>query len=183
MIDRRAMTGPGGGVLEDDSQLDTFRRWARIAPSRGAQFYASAITPDVIDDVIARFARNARFAEQAGFTGVEIHVAHDYLLSRFLSPLTSPSTDMWGAPLVNRARLLLKSVRAVRAVVSATLAAAVKLNSADLSPIACKDKTLAPLANMAAAKFQLRRLSRGKTPEPRVSPVRALVVQQHRRCM
>ncbi len=157
MIDRRAMTRPGGGVLEDDSQLDTFRRWARIAPSRGAQFYASAITPDVIDDVIARFARNARFAEQAGFTGVEIHVAHDYLLSRFLSPLTSPSTDMWGAPLVNRARLLLKSVRAVRAVVSATLAAAVKLNSADLSPIACKDK-------IGAARRSARPRAERRTP-------------------
>ncbi|KVP18508.1 hypothetical protein WJ86_00895 [Burkholderia multivorans] len=48
-----------------------------------------------------------------------------------------------------------------------------KDNAPQLSPIAWKYKTLAPLANMAAVKFQLRRLSRGKTPEPHVSPLRA----------
>jgi len=168
MVDGRAMTGPGGVVLEDEQQLDKFKRWARIGRSGGAQFWLQinhpgrqmqanlgqktwapsaipldlgkmskrfatphAMTASVIDDVIQRFARTARLGEQAGFTGVEIHAAHGYLLSQFLSPLTNQRTDEWGGSLENRARLLLEIVKAVRSVVSADFAVAVKLNSAD----------------------------------------------------
>ncbi|MCY6249692.1 2,4-dienoyl-CoA reductase, partial [Salmonella enterica subsp. enterica serovar 1,4,[5],12:i:-] len=84
-----------------------------------------------IAEVIQRFARTARLGEQAGFTGVEIHAAHGYLLSQFLSPLSNQRTDAWGGSLENRARLLLDIVKAVRAVVSREFAVAVKLNSAD----------------------------------------------------
>ncbi|SCZ51898.1 MULTISPECIES: NADH:flavin oxidoreductase/NADH oxidase family protein [unclassified Pseudomonas] len=168
MVDGRAMTGPGGVVLENEQQLDKFKRWARIGRSGGAQFWLQinhpgrqmqanlgqktwapsaipldlgkmskrfatphAMTASVIDDVIQRFARTARLGEQAGFTGVEIHAAHGYLLSQFLSPLTNQRTDEWGGSLENRARLLLEIVKAVRSVVSADFAVAVKLNSAD----------------------------------------------------
>ena len=168
MVDGRAMTGPGGVVLEDASQLDKFQRWARVGRSRGAQFWLQinhpgrqmpanlgqptwapsavaldlgkmskhfnppqAMTQEVIEEVIRRFARTAELAEQAGFTGVEIHAAHGYLLSQFLSPLSNQRTDAWGGPLENRARLLLEVVKAVRAVVSPGFAVAVKLNSAD----------------------------------------------------
>ncbi|WP_322052828.1 NADH:flavin oxidoreductase/NADH oxidase family protein [Paraburkholderia bannensis] len=332
MVDSRAMTGPGGVVLENDRHLDAFRKWARIGRAKGAQFWLQinhpgrqmranlgqptwapsaialslgkmskhfntpqAMTTEVIEDVIQRFARTARLGEKAGFTGVEIHAAHGYLLSQFLSPLTNQRTDQWGGSLENRARLLLEIVKAVRAVVSPRFAVAVKLNSADfqrggfsaddarqvvkllndlpvdlvelsggsyeapamqgeardgrtlareayfaefardirtiaampvmvtggirrqaiadqviasgvdmvgigtalaidpnlprdwragkdnapaLSPITWKNKPLASLANMAAVKFQLRRLSLGKRPDPRVSPLRALILQQ-----
>jgi 2,4-dienoyl-CoA reductase-like NADH-dependent reductase (Old Yellow Enzyme family) len=89
------------------------------------------MTPAVIQEVIERFARTARLGEQAGFTGVEIHAAHGYLLSQFLSPLSNQRSDQWGGSLENRARLLLEIVKAVRAVVSPGFAVAVKLNSAD----------------------------------------------------
>jgi len=89
------------------------------------------MTPEVIEDVIRRFANTARLGEQAGFSGVEIHAAHGYLLSQFLSPLSNQRTDQWGGALENRARLLLEVVKAVRAVVSPAFAVAVKLNSAD----------------------------------------------------
>jgi len=90
-----------------------------------------AMTPQVIQDVIERFARTAYLGEQAGFSGVEIHAAHGYLLSQFLSPLSNQRSDQWGGSLENRARLLLEIVKAVRAVVSPGFAVAVKLNSAD----------------------------------------------------
>ncbi|MFX6605336.1 2,4-dienoyl-CoA reductase, partial [Acinetobacter baumannii] len=61
-----------------------------------------------IAEVIRRFARTAALAEQAGFSGVEIHAAHGYLLSQFLSPLSNRRTDAWGGALENRARLLLE---------------------------------------------------------------------------
>ncbi|WP_448632420.1 MULTISPECIES: NADH:flavin oxidoreductase/NADH oxidase family protein [Pseudomonas fluorescens group] len=332
MVDGRAMTGPGGVVLQDDQQLDKFKRWARVGRSGGAQFWLQinhpgrqmqanlgqkawapsavpldlgsmsklfsmphAMTPAVIEEVVQRFARSARLGEQAGFTGVQIHAAHGYLLSQFLSPLTNQRTDEWGGSLENRARLLLDIVKAVRAVVSAEFAVAVKLNSADfqrggftaddarkvvewlndlgvdlvelsggsyeapamqgdardgrtlareayfvefardiqtvarmpvmvtggvrrrpvaesvvasgvdmvgigtalaidpglprdwrqgkdsapqLPPITWKNKAFAALANMAVVKFQLSKLSRDKQPDPTVSPLRALILQQ-----
>jgi 2,4-dienoyl-CoA reductase-like NADH-dependent reductase (Old Yellow Enzyme family) len=91
----------------------------------------TAMTPQQIDETVARYAVTARRAEQAGFDGVEIHAAHGYLLSQFLSPLVNKRTDRWGGSLENRARMLLDIVRAVRATVSPSFAVAVKLNSAD----------------------------------------------------
>lgn len=332
MVDRRAMTGPGGVVLEDDKFIDTFKRWAQVGRSQGAQFWLqinhpgrqmqsnlgqetwapSAVgldlgkmsdrfrvpiemTQDMIHEVIQRFANTARLGEQAGFTGVEIHAAHGYLLSQFLSPLNNKRQDQWGGSLENRARILIEIVKAVRAVVSPTFTVAVKLNSADfqrggfsaedaqqvvlmfnelavdlvelsggsyeapamqgqsrdgrtlareayflefaqevrkvanmpvmvtggirrkqvaekviesgvdmvgiatalaidpnlpnewkqgqnttpeLKPITWDNKTLASLANMATVKFQLRKLSLGKKPNPKVSPLWALILQQ-----
>ena len=332
MVDGRAMTGPGGVVLQDEQQLAKFKRWAQIGRSGGAQFWLQinhpgrqmqanlgqktwapsaialelgslskhfatphAMTPEVIADVIQRFATTARLGEQAGFTGVEIHAAHGYLLSQFLSPLTNQRTDEWGGSLENRARLLVEIVKAVRAVVAPAYSVAVKLNSADfqrggfsaedarqvvtllnelgvdlvelsggsyeapamqgdardgrtlareayfvefardiqtvakmpvmvtggvrrrpiaemvvqsgvdmvgigtalaidpnlprdwlqgkdsapeLPAITWKNKAMASLANMAVVKFQLRKLSQNRTPDPKVSPLRALIQQQ-----
>ncbi|NDK23455.1 NADH:flavin oxidoreductase/NADH oxidase family protein [Streptomyces sp. TR1341] len=90
-----------------------------------------AMTPEQIRATVNRYAVTARRAEQAGFDGVEVHAAHGYLLSQFLSPLVNKRTDQWGGPLENRARMLLDVVRAVRAAVSPSFAVAVKLNSAD----------------------------------------------------
>ncbi|MEU0544722.1 NADH:flavin oxidoreductase/NADH oxidase family protein [Nocardia sp. NPDC005978] len=84
-----------------------------------------------IEQTVRRFAETARRAEAAGFDGVEIHAAHGYLLSQFLSPLSNRRSDRWGGSLENRARLLLDIVRAVRAAVAPGFAVAVKLNSAD----------------------------------------------------
>ncbi|SEB62665.1 NADH:flavin oxidoreductase/NADH oxidase family protein [Streptomyces sp. TLI_105] len=91
----------------------------------------TAMTPQQIEDTVTRYAVTARRAEKAGFDGVEIHAAHGYLLSQFLSPLVNKRTDRWGGSLENRARMLLDIVRAVRASVSPSFAVAVKLNSAD----------------------------------------------------
>lgn len=91
----------------------------------------TAMTPEQIEATVERFAVTATRAEQAGFDGVEIHAAHGYLLSQFLSPLVNKRTDAWGGSLENRARMLLDVVRAIRATVSPTFAVAVKLNSAD----------------------------------------------------
>jgi 2,4-dienoyl-CoA reductase-like NADH-dependent reductase (Old Yellow Enzyme family) len=334
MIDRRAMTGPGGVVLEDPGQLQAFRNWARIGRAKGAQFWLQlnhpgrqmmknlgqetwapsvvpldlgkhskmfaapkAMTEEDVHEVIARFVNAARLGEQAGFSGVQIHAAHGYLISQFLSPLTNRRTDRWGGSLENRARLLIETVKAVRAAVSPSFPVAVKLNSADfqrggfdaadaervvgmlnelpvdlvelsggsyeapamqgsardgrtlereayflefardiaanagmpvmvtggirrigvvkkvldsgiamagigsalaikpdlpnawrrgedprpeIAPIGWKSKPLASLAGMAVVKFQLRRLSQGRKPNPGVSPFRALLVNQLR---
>lgn len=90
-----------------------------------------AMTEAQILDVVARFARTAAVLKTAGFDGVQVHSAHGYLLSQFLSPRTNRRTDAWGGSLENRARLLLESVRAVRAAVGPQFPLSVKLNSSD----------------------------------------------------
>ena len=90
-----------------------------------------AMTEEQIVATAERFATTASLAEQAGFDGVEVHAAHGYLLSQFLSPLVNQRSDHWGGGLENRARFLLGVVRAIRRVVSPSFAVAVKLNSAD----------------------------------------------------
>jgi 2,4-dienoyl-CoA reductase-like NADH-dependent reductase (Old Yellow Enzyme family) len=168
MVDRRAMTGPGGVVLEDDSHLDRFQQWAKVARAGGAQVWmqmshpgrqmmaalgqetwsASSVPLDMghlsnkfsvpkamsvsdIEEIQTRFVRTAQLAEQAGFNGVQIHGAHGYLLSQFLSPLSNHRQDDWGGSIENRARLLVEIVKGVRAGVAPQFAVSVKLNSAD----------------------------------------------------
>jgi 2,4-dienoyl-CoA reductase-like NADH-dependent reductase (Old Yellow Enzyme family) len=90
-----------------------------------------AMTPEQIQATVERFTTAAVQAERAGFDGVEVHAAHGYLLSQFLSPLVNRRTDEWGGSLENRARMLLDVVLAIRGNVSPSFAVAVKLNSAD----------------------------------------------------
>ena len=91
----------------------------------------TAMTETQIANIIQRFAHTAALAHQTGFDGVQIHAAHGYLLSQFLSPLTNVRTDNWGGSLANRARLLLAVVKAVRVAVPNQFAVSVKLNSSD----------------------------------------------------
>ena len=168
MVDGRAMTGPGGIVLEKDSDIAPFEAWAKVAKKNdtqvwmqinhpGRQVYAAmggdvlspsdvsldlgkhshlfgkprAMTHQDIEQLIQRFVDTALKAEQAGFDGVQIHAAHGYLISQFLSPLTNKRDDEFGGSIENRMRLLITVIKAVRAQVSPRFAVAVKMNSAD----------------------------------------------------
>lgn len=82
-----------------------------------------------VEDIVARFAETARIAEKAGFDGVQIHGAHGYLVSQFLSPYTNRRDDAWGGDAERRRRFLMELVRAVRAAVG--ISVGLKLNSAD----------------------------------------------------
>jgi len=98
----------------------------------GGQFGTPVpLTDAEIKDLIQRFAIAAKAAKDAGFTGVQIHAAHGYLISQFLSPRSNQRDDHWGGSLENRARFLMESVRAVRKAVGKDFPVSVKLNSAD----------------------------------------------------
>lgn len=90
-----------------------------------------AMTVADIAELQRRFVTTSKLAEQAGFSGIQIHGAHGYLISQFLSPLSNQRTDEWGGSIENRARLLVDIVKAVRAAVKPEFVIAVKLNSAD----------------------------------------------------
>lgn len=89
------------------------------------------MTEAEILDQIERFANTAALAVKAGFDGVQVHAAHGYLLSQFLSPLANVRTDAWGGSPENRRRLLIEIVRAVRLAIGPDKVLSVKLNSAD----------------------------------------------------
>lgn len=98
----------------------------------GGQFgQPVALTEKEIDDIVSRFGVCAAAVKEAGFTGVQIHAAHGYLLSQFLSPRSNQREDQYGGDLANRARMLLAVVDAIRGAVGPDFPVAVKLNSAD----------------------------------------------------
>lgn len=92
--------------------------WETVGPGTEAfDGYAAPRALDVagIDALVAHFAAATTRAVAAGFQVIEIHAAHGYLVHQFLSPLVNTRTDSYGGSLENRARLLLRIVRAVRA--------------------------------------------------------------------
>ena len=151
---------PGNLVLNEASDLDGFRELAERGGENGTELwlqlghagalaYAPTSTPkgpsaldlpglrcaeltiDEIHRLPAEFARTARLARQAGFGGVQIHAAHGFLLSQFLSPLFNKRNDEYGGAVANRMRLLLQAIDATRAAVGPDFPIAVKLNSTD----------------------------------------------------
>ena len=90
-----------------------------------------ALSETEILEIINKFAVSAKLAKQAGFSGVQIHGAHGYLVSQFLSPRHNQRTDQWGGSLENRMRFVLAVYKAIRAEVGKDFPIGVKLNSAD----------------------------------------------------
>lgn len=84
-----------------------------------------------IEQIIGEFITTAKIAEQAGFSGVQIHAAHGYLISQFLSPHHNQRNDEWGGSLANRMNFLLKIYQGIRETVRPDFLVGVKLNSAD----------------------------------------------------
>jgi len=135
----------------------------------GSQFgKPRALTGTEIEDVIRRFAHTATIARDTGFTGVQIHGAHGYLISEFLSPDVNTRTDEWGGSLENRARLLLETVRAVRRAVGDDFPVSVKLNSADFQRGGFSHEDAVRVAAwLDAEKLDLLEVSGGTYEQPR----------------
>jgi 2,4-dienoyl-CoA reductase-like NADH-dependent reductase (Old Yellow Enzyme family) len=90
-----------------------------------------ALTDPEIRQIIAQFTSAARIAAEAGFAGVQIHAAHGYLLSQFLSPLVNQRTDQWGGSVQNRMRMLIEVLRAVKSLTPEAFLLTVKMNVSD----------------------------------------------------
>ncbi len=87
-----------------------------------------------IEEVIQAFVQGARRAREAGFDGVQLHCAHGYLLSSFLSPYTNRRQDKWGGSLNNRGRIIQEILRQIKSAVGPDFPVIAKLNSTDYLP-------------------------------------------------
>jgi len=136
----------------------------------GGQFgEPQPMTEEDIESVITGFARCAKVVIDAGFTGVQLHAAHGYLLSQFLSPRSNQRQDQWGGSLENRARLLLASVSRVRAAVGPSIPISVKLNSADFQRGGFDfDESLQVAKWLEEASVDLIEISGGTYEQPRL---------------
>lgn len=169
MIDRNALGEPKNVVLDDQSDLSSFTRWAESAKHDGTKVWMQLnhpgkqtptfltkqpVAPSAIalgnglentfakpraleiaeiDNIIRKFAHAARLAKASGFDGVQIHGAHGYLVSQFLSPHHNQRKDEWGGSLENRMRFVLEVYKAIREEVGDKFPVGIKLNSADYS--------------------------------------------------
>jgi len=145
-----------------------------LAPSPVAMrgFFGAFARPRALGEAeIARlvdhFASAAAVARAAGFAGVQLHGAHGYLISQFLSPRTNQRTDGWGGELAGRMRFLLEVVRAVRAAVGPAFPIGVKLNSADFQRGGFTiDDAMAVARALEAAGIDLLEVSGGNYESP-----------------
>jgi 2,4-dienoyl-CoA reductase-like NADH-dependent reductase (Old Yellow Enzyme family) len=120
------------------------------------------LTHAEIEDIIRRFATTAGVLVRAGFDGVQIHGAHGYLVSQFLSPLANQRTDAWGGTPEKRRRFVLEIVRAIRAEIGPEAALAIKLNSADFQRGGfSEDESLEVVRALAAEGIDLLEISGG----------------------
>ncbi|RKN44001.1 2,4-dienoyl-CoA reductase [Streptomyces hoynatensis] len=117
-------------------QVRADQRGIVLGPSAVAVDAPGFAAPQAMDAhdigrLVARFAHTAALACEAGFTGVQVHAAHGYLIGQFLSPLANRRDDAYGRGPEGRARLLLEILDAVRARLPRGASLGVKLNTAD----------------------------------------------------
>lgn len=90
-----------------------------------------ALDTQEVWDIVGKYARAAELAKQAGFTGVQIHGAHGYLVNQFLSPSHNQRTDEWGGSAEKRMKFVMEVYKAIRDKVGKDFSVGIKLNSAD----------------------------------------------------
>ncbi|MDX1496758.1 MAG: NADH:flavin oxidoreductase/NADH oxidase family protein [Salinisphaeraceae bacterium] len=129
-----------------------------------------ALTSDEIEAVIEKFATAARLAKAYGFTGVQIHGAHGYLVSQFLSPRHNQRDDEWGGSLENRMRFVLGVYKAIRREVGKDYPVGIKLNSADFSKGGfTEEESMQVVQALAKAGIDLVEVSGGTYESPEMA--------------
>jgi 2,4-dienoyl-CoA reductase-like NADH-dependent reductase (Old Yellow Enzyme family) len=93
-----------------------------------------AMTKEEVKTTIDEFVQAGRRAKQAGFDGVQLHVAHGYLLNSFISPYTNRREDEYGGSLLNRARILREILGGLKSLAGSDFPVIAKLNSSDFIP-------------------------------------------------
>ena len=142
-------------------------------PLTGANAFAfnppRALTRAEIKQLVAAFGHAAQLAQQAGFTGVEIHAAHGYLLNQFLSPAVNQRQDQYGGSLANRMRIIIEIYEQIRALTGPEFGIGIKINAADFTPggLTAAD-SLAVMKELANRGIDLIEISGGSYEQPKM---------------
>ena len=149
-------------------QATIFSTFKPIAPSavqlKKLMLFAKprAMTIKEIENVIDRFVNTAVICKKAGFTGVQIHAAHGYLISQFLSPKTNLRNDDYGGSIENRSRILTEVISRLKIELGPHFPISVKLNSADFQRGGFNEKdALYVIENLQKLKIDLLEISGG----------------------
>ncbi|WP_247420807.1 NADH:flavin oxidoreductase/NADH oxidase family protein [Ralstonia pseudosolanacearum] len=127
-------------------------------------------TTTEIDDIIKRFGRSAAICKKAGFSGVQIHGAHGYLISQFLSPHHNHRTDEWGGTPEKRRRFVMAVYSEIRSQVGADFPVGIKLNSADFQRGGfTEEESMATIRALVEAGIDLIEISGGTYESPAMS--------------
>ncbi len=126
-----------------------------------------ALTEPEIHDIIERFGRSAALVKEAGFSGVQIHGAHGYLVSQFLSPHHNRREDAWGGDAPRRMRFVMEVYAAIRAAVGPAFPVGIKLNSADFQRGGfTEDESMDVVTALSEAGMDLIEISGGNYERP-----------------
>ena len=111
-----------------------------------------ALTTSEVEELVQKFVTSAKVAKEAGFSGVQIHAAHGYLISQFLSPHDNRRTDKYGGSLENRMRFLKEIYLGMREELGKNFTIGIKINSTDFKEDGLTEedslKTIIELANL-----------------------------------
>lgn len=119
------------------------------------------INPQQIADVVAAFAQSAKRASEAGFDAIEIHAAHGYLISSFLSPISNKRQDEYGGSTENRARFLLEVLTAVKAVWPAKKPLLLRVSATDYLEDGMSPQEMAKIVNLVKPYIDIAHVSSG----------------------
>lgn len=132
-----------------------------------------ALEQDEIQDIVYRFGRSAAIVKKAGFTGVQIHGAHGYLVSQFLSPYHNRRNDEYGGDINNRVRFLIQIYSAIRDNVGPDFPISIKINSADFQRGGfTEDESLHVIKLLADMGIDLIEISGGNYEAPAMMSVK-----------
>jgi 2,4-dienoyl-CoA reductase-like NADH-dependent reductase (Old Yellow Enzyme family) len=149
-----------------------------------APFFAPPreLTETEILDIIQRFARTAFVAKKAGFSGVQIHGAHGYLVSQFLSGHHNQRTDQWGGTPENRRRFVLEVYKAMREQVGNDFPIGIKLNSADFQKGGfTEEESLNVIRALSEAGIDMIEISGGTYEAPAMAGTKKVAVKDSTR--
>ena len=129
-----------------------------------------ALTTDEVEGVVQRFVTTAIIAKKAGFTGVQIHGAHGYLVNQFLSPHDNQRTDQYGGTLENRMRFLVEIYQGMRKALGQSFPIGLKLNSSDFKEGGFSEEdSIEVVKTMTEIGIDLIEISGGSYENPKMS--------------
>ncbi|SFM52792.1 NADH:flavin oxidoreductase [Thermodesulforhabdus norvegica] len=199
-VEPQGQAGPGQMGIYDDKLIDGLARMTEAVHKAGGKIFVqlahagchglkarigpSAVSSESVkncgemgrDDirrVVTAFGRAAKRAVEAGFDGIQIHAAHGYLLSEFLSPFYNHRTDEYGGSPANRARIVIEVLESIREVTGSDYPVCIKINSQDFLEGGLTEQDSLEICSILAEKgIDAIELSGGTPLSGKYTPVR-----------